>query len=270
MKRKLILIIIFVFLLVHCLCLSVLADDVKDEIISSFGDEIRDFENSLPDYVKDSLPNDIFNFDITSPISDKLSANTILNSAIDQLFANIPSILNSVSLILIAVIISSIFNTATDGLESSAMKETYGFCSTLCISLAVFNFIGNLCIRSISYMGEICKVMTAFTPLMTAIQLVSGKLSTAALGNASFNLFIILIENVLMVFTVPIVKACFCFVLVMAISGEKDIGGIIRLIKSTFLTVTGFCMMVFSFVFSMQNILTQSADSLSMKTARFA
>ena len=267
-KIQIVLIFVFALLPIFTLCSS--AENVRDEIISSMEGELKSFENSLPDYIRDILPDDLYNMDFSSLTSSEISSKTFIDSAISHFFAYIPDILNSVSLILIAIIISSVFNTLTDGLESAALKESYSFCSSLCISLTVFNFLGNLCISSISYMKELCGVMTAFAPLMTAIQLMGGKISTAALGNASFTMFIALIENVLIVFTVPIVKACFCFVLVKAISGEKDIGGFIRLIKNTFLTLTGFTMMIFSFVFSFQNVLTQSADSLSMKTARFA
>jgi len=270
MKFKKAFIFLFVLIIFPAITLNVSAEETTDKISSSIEDELKDFESSLPDSVKDILPDGIFDMDIRDFKASDISPKTFIDSAIDHLFAYIPDILNSVSLILMAIIISSVFNNVSDSLEAHSLKDAYGFCSSLCISLTVFNFLGTLCVTSIAYMKELCGVMTAFAPLMTAIQLISGKISTAALGNASFTMFIALIENVLIVFTVPIVKACFCFLLVKTVSGEKDIGGFIRLIKNTFLTLTGFTMMIFSFVFSFQNVLTQSADSLSMKTARFA
>ncbi len=262
--------IVFIIVLIGLFTVNAYAKSPEDELISSMEGELSEFEQSLPDYIKDILPDDIFSGEFSPLTKGEINSKTFFDTAIDSLLAGIPSVLSSVALILAAVIISSVFNTASNGLNTSMLKESYNLCSSLCISLSVFNLVSNLSSSVISYMRTLCTVMNTFAPVMTVINIFSGKLSTAALGNASMMMFIALVENVLLACLVPIISVSLVFSIIKSISGDSDIGGISKLVKNTFITLTVFTMMIFSFVFSFQSTLTQSADSLSMKTAKFA
>ncbi len=262
---------IILFIIIACVfSLNVYADEPKDEIISSMEDELTEFEISLPDYVKDILPKDIFKGNFSSLTDGEINYKTFFDTAINSLLAGIPDVLSSVSLILVSVIISSVFNTASKGLRISTLNESYNLCSALCISLSVFNLVNGLSKSVITYMRTLCTVMTSFAPVMTVINIFDGKLSTAALGNASMMMFIALTENILLSCLAPIISVALVFSIIKSISGDADIGGISKLIKNTFVTLTVFTMTIFSFIFSFQSTLTQSADTLSIKTAKFA
>lgn len=261
---------VFFILIIFIFTPKIYASDTEDEILSSVRDELSEFNASLPEYVKDILPKELFNGDFSSLSNGEINHMTFIDSTVNSLLAGLPSALNSVSLILITVIISSVFHTMSSGLESAALKDSYALCSSLCISLAVFGLVGGLCKSTLSYMRTLCTAMNGFAPIMAVMHIMSGRLTTAALGNGSMMMFIALVENILISLLVPIVNICLAISMVRAISGDNDIGGIGRLIKNTFVTLTVFTMMIFSFVFSFQNTLTQSADSLSMKTAKFA
>ena len=261
---------VFFILIIFIFTPKIYASDTEDEILSSVRDELSEFNASLPEYVKDILPKELFNGDFSSLSSGEINHMTFIDSAVNSLLAGLPSALNSVSLILITVIISSVFHTMSSRLESAALKDSYALCSSLCISLSVFSLVGGLCKSTLSYMRTLCTAMNGFAPIMAVMHIMSGRLTTAALGNGSMMMFIALVENILISLLVPIVNICLAISMVRAISGDNDIGGIGRLIKNTFVTLTVFTMMIFSFVFSFQNTLTQSADSLSMKTAKFA
>ena len=262
--------IILYFLIVICLTVPIQADEPIDDITSSLEDEMTDFEDSLPDYIKEILPPELFDGDYSSLIKGEINHTTFLKSIVDFILADLPNVLQSMSVIMIIVIISSIFNTMTSSFNSETLKNSYSLCSSLCISITIFSMVSSLLNAAISYMKTLCTVMNAFAPVLTVMHIMSGNISSAALGNASMLMFISLIENVLIKILMPIVSVCLCFSLIKAISGNIDVGGISKFIRNSFVTITVFTMMIFSFVFSFQNVLTQSADSLSMKTAKFA
>ena len=152
--------IVFFIIIFFIFSANAYAEEPKDEIISSIENEITDFESTLPDYVKDMLPDEIFSGDFSSLINGDISYKTIWNSMINSVLAGIPSALNAVSLILVSVIISSVFNTLSSGSNTIAVKESYNFCSSLCISISVFNLVSNISVNAMTYMKMLCTVMT--------------------------------------------------------------------------------------------------------------
>ena len=261
---------VFIFILILLFTTSVYAEDNVDKITDGIENEMKDFEESLPDYIKDILPDELFEGDFSSLTNGEITTFTFFESIISFILADLPKMLSSMSLLLIIVIISSVFNTMATSINSEALKSTYSLCSTLCISVSVFGTVSSMLSSAVSYMKILCEVMNSFAPVLAVMHIMSGNVSSAALGNATMLAFIALIENILLRILMPVVSVCLCFSLVKAISGNIEISGISKFIRGTFVTLTVFTMMIFSFVFSFQSTLTQSADSLSIKTAKFA
>ena len=261
---------VFIFILILLFTTSVYAEDNVDKITEGIENEMKDFEESLPDYIKDILPDELFKGDFSSLTNGEISTYTFFESIISFILADLPKILSTMSILLVIVIISSVFNTMALGINSEALKNTYSLCSTLCISVSVFGTVSSMLSSAVSYMKILCEIMNSFAPVLAVMHIMSGNISSAALGNATMLAFIALIENILLRILMPVVSVCLCFSLVKAISGNIEISGISKFIRGTFVTLTVFTMMIFSFVFSFQSTLTQSADSLSIKTAKFA
>ena len=226
--------ILFVVIAILLLSGTVYADEPIDDISSSISNEMKEFEESLPDYIRDILPKELFSGDYSSLLNGEIGYKTFIDATIDFILADLPNILTKISLILVLIIVSSIFNTLASSFDSDSLKSAYGLCSSLCISLTVFNMISSLLEAAISYMNTLCTVMNSFAPILTVMHIMSGNISSAALGNASMLMFIALIENILIAVLTPIISVCMCFSLIKAISGNIDISGISKFIKSSF------------------------------------
>ncbi len=263
--RFLIFFILFVIILSQC----AFADDVSDKITSSIDKELEDFKNSLPDEVIEFLPDDVFKGDFSALLSDSLSVSSFWELIISYLFSGIDRVLKFFASILVLILISSIFTTLSTNFSSGAVKNTFHICSTLCISITVFNICISICEMVSSYLNTLTGVMGAFSPIMTAMYIMSGNISSATVGNASILLFISIVDGFLVVMMLPLVKVCMAFSFVNFIGG-KHFGNLPKIIKTTFTSVTVFIMSIFMFVFSFKNVLSQGVDSLSIKTARFA
>ncbi|MBQ9704134.1 MAG: hypothetical protein IJV68_06285, partial [Clostridia bacterium] len=173
---------ILYFLIIICLTVPIQADEPIDDITSSIEDEMTDFEDSLPDYIKEILPPELFDGDYSSLIKGEINHTTFLKSIVDFILADLPNVLQSMSVIMIIVIISSVFNTMTSSFNSEALKNSYSLCSSLCISITVFSMISSLLNAAISYMKTLCTAMNAFAPVLTVMHIMSGNISSAALG----------------------------------------------------------------------------------------
>ena len=259
----------FVFLCV-VLTVTIQADDVTDEITSSIDSELSMFIESLPDYVKDFFPKESLNGDPSYILNGKINEKSFLDAIISYLFFGIDKALSSFGSILALLIISSILNTAVSSFSSTNVTGVFSICSTLCVSLTVFKLCSDLAALVTSYMKILCDVMNTFTPVMTAMYIMSGNITSATVSATSMVLFISLIDVLLVSSIIPLVKFSLALTCVKASGTGCDFSGITKTLKTTYTSVTVFIMSIFMFVLSFKNILSQSVDSLSMKTAKFA
>ena len=264
--KKAIFIILSIFLLVvPAYATSNEFDKIKNELT----DELSEFKNSLPEEVLDALPSEIWDANFSTLINDSLNEGNIFKKILNYIFFDIGKIIKSFSAILTVLLICSIFNMLSKSFSSELVKEAFSFASILCIALSVFKICTTTASLVNGYMNSICNVMEAFSPLMATLYVMTGNISTGAIASASMTLFISVIENFLMLFMLPIVNISLCFAIVKSI-GKINISGISKLLKTSFTSITVFIMSILMFVLSCKNTLSQSADSLSIKTAKFA
>lgn len=244
--------------------------DVDNQIISSIESELSDFEASLPDYVKEFLPKEIFEGDFTPLINGEINEMSFIDYIVTYLFSYLPTVLKSFAWLLVLIILISIFNTIKTSFANDGLKNAFSFCSVLCISITVFSSVDVIIDICIKYMSVLCSSMNTFAPVMSAMYIMNGAITSAAVANASMMLFLAIVENFLLIVLAPIVKICSCFAIVSSISGGVDLNGISKLIKNTFTGVCVLLMSIFSFVMSFQGVIGQELDSVSMRTAKFA
>ena len=261
---------IFIILSYLLLAICASASEVQDEIISSIENDLDAFESSLPEYVKEFLPKEIFSGDFSSLINGDINQMSFLDYIVNYLFSCLPIILKSFSGLLALMLVVSIFNTMKASFVSEGLKNAFSMCSTLCVSISVFSSVNLVIDLCVDYIGALCGAMNTFAPIMSALYIMTGAISSASVSNASMMLFLSIVQNFIAISLVPIIKICLCFSIVSSISCGVDLSGISRLIKNTFTWVCAFLISIFSFVMSFQSVLSQGVDTLSLRTARFA
>lgn len=257
-----------IFVLFLLFPFAIHADEIEKDITSSIENELEEFKDSLPKEIIDFLPDGIFDGNY-SLLLEEIDEKSIWNYIIDYLFLGIGTALKSFSGLFVLILISSIFEMLSSSFSSVALNNTFSICSVLCVALSVFTLCHSLATNVSNYLCIICNVMSAFAPIMVGLQILSGNITSATISNASMVLFISLVENFLVAFMLPLVNLCLMFGCVKAIGGI-EFGGISKLVKTTFTSVTVFTMSIFMFIFSFKNVLSQGADTLTLKTARFA
>lgn len=263
--------ILFVFftLLLLLTPLSTSAAEVNEEVKGEIEDELSDFYASLPPYVLEYLPSDAENGDFSLQSGSLLDEKKIFDYILDYLFFGLDSTLKSFASLLILIIISSIFHMMSASFGNESVKFAFEFCSSCILALSVYGLISSIGNYVSTYLGTLCESMNAFVPIMTTVEIMSGKISSAMLLNTSMMIFIAVINTCLVKLMFPLIKLSMMFSCIKSMGGY-EFGAISRVTRTTFTSVTVFIMSIFTFIFSLKNILAQGADTLSLKTARFA
>lgn len=262
--------IVFLTAFIFLAAIKVSASEIDKKITSAIDNELDDFINSLPQNVASFFPTELLNGDFSALASGEIDEKSFLDLISTYLLSGINIIVKNFASILSLIIIISIFNTLSSSLDGSNTSNILSLCSSLCISITVFNICGGLVLNVSQYMELLCNIMGAFVPLMLVLLTMGGNISTAIVTNGSMLLFINIIEKFLLVFMLPLTKMCLAFGCAKSLNSDIDLGGISKTVKTAFTSVTVFTMSIFMFVLSYKSTLTQSVDSLSIKTARFA
>ena len=267
MMRKFVLILLFaIFFAKNVYC----EENVQAEINEYISDEMSDFKDTLPDYVTDFLGDEVFEGDFSSLTGADINQGTFFDYIIDYLLFSLPTVMKSFSGLLILVLLISIFNLLKNSFSSEGLKSAFSSCASLCISVSVFSVISGIIDTCVDYIGTLCNTMNTFAPVMSAMYIMTGSISGAAVSNASMMLFLSIVENFIVIALVPIIKICLCFSVVSSLSGGIDLSEGSKMIKNTFTGICVFIISIFSFVMSYQSVLSQGADTLTIRTARFA
>lgn len=264
--KKLFLLILFVLIF----SVSASAITTEEEISSSIQGEMSAFEQALPENVRDFLPKEIYDSDFSSLTNGEINQLDFLDYVINYLLAFLPSIIRTFSYLLILIILVSIFNLMKSSFSVDGLKNAFSLCSTLCISISVFYSVSEIVDFSIEYIKLLCGAMNSFAPVMSVLYIMSGAITSATVSNTAIMLFLSIIENFILYALSPIIKLCICFSITSSISGSIDLSGISKTIRSVFTSACTLVLSIFSFVMSYQSVLGHSADSLSLRTARFA
>lgn len=264
MKKLIIFITVLCIFIVPCF-----ANDINNQLMNEINAELQDFKSSLPQEIIEFLPKEIWNGDF-SQLASSITEASFVNLVIDYIFLGFGGALNSFASILIIIIISSIFNSICNTFTNTDLKNVFTMSSSLCVAIAIFNFCTNISGNVGNYITALCKIMESFAPLMATLYIMTGNISSATIANASFVLFISIIEQFLIVFMLPIVNICICFSIMKCFGNQFDFSGISKTLKNTFTGVVVFIMSIFMFILSCKNVLSQSADNITIKTAKFA
>lgn len=248
---------------------EVSASNVENDIYNSLEGEIDNFKDSLPDFVVEFFPNDFFDNEMSFNFSNALKEESFWNYIMEYFLGNFNSVVKAFSSILVLIILSSIINSIANALKNQSINRIFSLCSTLCIALTVFTVCTNLAQFVTSYLKSMCRVVNSFLPLMSVLSIMCGNITNAAVISTSMTLFIAIIESFLIVSLLPLIKICLAFICIKPI-GSNDFSGITKTIKTAFTSIIIFTMSIFMFIFSLKNIISQGADSLSIKTAKFA
>jgi len=146
----------------------------------------------------------------------------------------------------------------------------FGFCSDVCMALTIFRTAGGLFAMLRQFLEQLCQVMTGMIPVMTAVCCSAGEITTASVNRIAMTLFVTVLNTLQRWLFMPLGQALFSLGILTAVCTQIQLGGFVAGVKKLFMTLFSFMLLIYSFVYGIQNTLAKSADSLGLRTVKFA
>lgn len=244
-----------------------------DEVTLYPSAEMEELFSSLPDEVRERLSPIISaeeDDERTSALADKLSLEYWVDFALSELRQAVFDILEPCLSLVLVILLTKLFSLFATLCETGTLLGAFEKCSLLVASLAVARCVLPAIRLGLDSVLNMSSVMTALVPVTEAVMLSSGSVTQAAVNNGALLIYVTLTENFLRLVLAPL--ACALLALSFAYVGFDgvNISSGIRAIRGLILTLLGLFLVIFSFVFGIQGSLAKSADSLTLKSVKFA
>ena len=242
----------------------------EDPVSDSFREEWDIFVESVPEEIR-PLAEDAFRSANTGEVmKESLSVSYFLDKTVKELKDAWPSSVGLLLSLTGLLIFSALFHRVYASVSSVAMKSAGELCSTLCVILCITPLIQSASRVSEEFLGMLATCSGGISPVICALFVSSGNITTASVTNASLMLVYTLFQNGIRVFLWPIVQLLYVLGIVGNLGGSLRLDGISRFIRQLFTWLLSLAMLFLSALIGVQSTMAISADSFSMKTAKFA
>ncbi len=231
---------------------------------------ITDFIQESNKYTNNSFSdidiNDFFKDAITGTMDNKQIFSSILKLFGKEL-QNTISVFGS---ILVIIVINSILNCITEGLENKSISKIAFYVQyILIITIALTNF-SNI----INSIKESVTNMTAFMnmliPIMMTLIISTGNITTASMIQPIIIFMISLIANFINNVAIPLILMSTALGIISKISDKVQVGRLSKRLKSTTIWVIAMILTAFVTVVSVNGSISGGVDAVASKTAKTA
>lgn len=233
---------------------------------STYGESYIDtLKEAVPDEVKEYLP------DNNTNDSGQLSINSehVISVAQGMLKKSLTKSVR-ISVKLIAIILTvAVSNTVAEAF-STTMPDICRFVGVLCASAISYSTLYSLFSDVNGYFIKINDFMSVLSGVMGAIY-VSGGNSVGAIASASaIGVIMLIVEKICMGVLIPTMRLCFAASVASSVSSGINLTKLSSFIRKCFTTVIIFLMTVVTITLAFQTSISASADSVAVRSLRFA
>ena len=278
MKKAVFRVILFSLLLLLTCSLFAIGAHAEEETIPEVDPTIlpnsyTDLLDTLPDYVKELLPEGFFSQkseDAQLGAMEASSFSYLLKTLLSVLGLKLGTCLSLLCTVTGILILSALCRTLGGSLRSEGVSAAFSFCTTLVI-LATLLCYGYQSIASVkSYFSTLSGIGSLSVPLLGGLYALGGNVSTAAASASGITVFMSLMDGLVGKTIVPFCGICLSLSLIGTLDPGLRIGTLLSTIKKNYTTALTFLMMLLLTMISSQTVLASRSDTLAMKSAKFA
>lgn len=233
---------------------------------------VSDMYGALPDGVKDSLPDRLEN-DISengeSAVAS-LGAEYIASLAASALKAAFAYSVKPLAAVIGVLLISALLNSAG---AAAAGGEAVALSSAVSVTVTLFGAITPLFKLTSDTLSGIGLIMKGILPVMTGIYAMSGNITAASVNSTWLMLLLTFLETLTESLLMPLLCTCTGFIAVTTLSrftGAPDMSGVSGELKKALTFLLAAAGTVFTTVMAHQTALAKSADSVALRSLKFA
>lgn len=266
--RKVFIIIIILFIV----DIGIAGADEFEEIMKSQEDSlgITDFIQESNKYTTEHFSDVDLQEILQSAISGNIDSKKI-SSSIFKIFGNeIQSAITIFASIIVIVIINSILNCITDGLQNKSVSQIAYYVQYILIVTIILTNFSNI----IASIKQSVNDMTSFTnvlvPIMMTLVISTGSVTTASVMQPIIVFMITLIGNFINNVAIPLILMSTALGIISQMSDRVQIGRLSKRIKTSTIWVIGIILTIFVTMVSVNGNLSVSVDAVAAKTAKTA
>ena len=233
---------------------------------------VSDMYGALPDGVKDSLPDRLEN-DISengeSAVAS-LGAEYIASLAASALKAAFAYSVKPLAAVIGVLLLSALLNSAG---AAAAGGEAVALSSAVSVTVTIFGAITPLFKLTSDTLSGIGLIMKGILPVMTGIYAMSGNITAASVNSTWLMLLLTFLETLTESLLMPLLCTCTGFIAVTTLSrftGAPDMSGVSGELKKVLTFLLAAAGTVFTTVMAHQTALAKSADSVALRSLKFA
>lgn len=233
---------------------------------------VSDMYGALPDGVRDSLPDRLEN-DISengeSAVAS-LGAEYIASLAASALKAAFAYSVKPLAAVIGVLLFSALLNSAG---AAAAGGEAVALSSAVSVTVTLFGAITPLFKLTSDTLSGIGLIMKGILPVMTGIYAMSGNITAASVNSTWLMLLLTFLETLTESLLMPLLCTCTGFIAVTTLSrftGAPDMSGVSGELKKALTFLLAAAGTVFTTVMAHQTALAKSADSVALRSLKFA
>lgn len=233
---------------------------------------VSDMYGALPDGVRDSLPDRLEN-DISengeSAVAS-LGAEYIASLAASALKAAFAYSVKPLAAVIGVLLLSALLNSAG---AAAAGGEAVALSSAVSVTVTIFGAITPLFKLTSDTLSGIGLIMKGILPVMTGIYAMSGNITAASVNSTWLMLLLTFLETLTESLLMPLLCTCTGFIAVTTLSqftGAPDMSGVSGELKKVLTFLLAAAGTVFTTVMAHQTALAKSADSVALRSLKFA
>ena len=233
---------------------------------------VSDMYGALPDGAKDSLPDRLEN-DISengeSAVAS-LGAEYIASLAASALKAAFAYSVKPLAAVIGVLLLSALLNSAG---AAAAGGEAVALSSAVSVTVTLVGAITPLFKLTSDTLSGIGLIMKGIRPVMTGIYAMSGNITAASVNSTWLMLLLTFLETLTESLLMPLLCTCTGFIAVTTLSrftGAPDMSGVSGELKKALTFLLAAAGTVFTTVMAHQTALAKSADSVALRSLKFA
>lgn len=269
MKRRFFRLGLLLLLLIPLLTLSVAAADQN----AMYGEQLRksgaaDLSSAAPQTARKSL-NEL---DIDRPDSGSMSNFTpagMLRIFTERLKESAQAPLKAVAAVIGILLVLALLGTLKNSFGDKPLKNVFDTVGVLCAAAVMLTPVLGCISSAAQTIRQSSSFMNTFLPVFAGLSVASGHPASATVFQGLLLMASQIISELASTTFVPMVDIFLAFCVIGSVAPGINIEGIAGFARKLLEWALGFCLTIFTGLLTIQGLISQAADTVSMKAAKF-
>lgn len=259
-------------MLTLALLLPISATEESDAVADGITGEWGAFCGEIPPEIADLLPGDFFSENmeaVGNGVREMSTPKAIFRTVSRLLGLTLAENLSLLARICGVLMLSCTLRAAVGEKKKGACAAVSLICA-LAVVLMLFSGEQARFSQIERFFDTVRALCVALIPLMGALYAMGGNVGAAVANHGVMSGFLALLETACSGVAVPLACVLVALALLDAVTGKGSLQSLSAFIKRTFTLGLSFLMMLLTFALGLQHTLAKGADTLALRTVRFA